>query len=137
MIYYHLSSRQLKSIENGEGLLIALPMTYDYPADGTPAEQRQWFLDALPDVDPKQIGKLRPVKLWAHLTNRGGSMTGDAEALTLPTRVGEIVDYRHVATLPCYGIDCIVGEIGGKATRPVRWPGGRLVYVKHESDSVG
>lgn len=136
MILYHLSSRQLNSLGDGERFRIAIPVTYDYPEEGSPAEKRQWFVDALPNVDPSTIGRIETMLLWAHLTNRGGSMTNDPAAMTLATRLGELVDEKNRERLPCYPVECLVASIGGENSFPPRWPNGRLLYVKHESDSA-
>lgn len=137
MIYYHLSSRQFATIETGEPLRIALPITYHFPQDGTPAERRRWFLDSLHDCKALSVRDLQSVRLWAHLTNRGGSLTGDPDAMTLATRLGELVDDRNRDRLPCYPVECVVAVVGGdnqeRPAKPPRWPGGKMVYVKHES----
>jgi hypothetical protein len=140
MIYYHLSSRQLATLENGESLRVALPITYDFPADGSPAEQRQWFVDSLPNAPVDALKDFEAVALWAHLSNRGGSLTNDPESMTLATRLGELVDERNREKIPCYPVQCFIatvaaeGEKSKRCTKPPRWPGGRMVYVKRESD---
>lgn len=135
MILYHLSSRQLATLEAGEGLRVALPITFDFPAEGNASEQRQWFVDSLANVDPAALGDIQRATLWAHLTNRGGSMTNDPAAMTLATRLGELVDEKNRVNLPCYPVQCVVATIGRRnSSIPPRWPNGKLVYVKHGED---
>lgn len=134
MIYYCLSSRQLAVLNEGDGLRIALPVAFDFPFEGSQAEQRQWFADSLGNVDASSLRDFERVTLWAHLTNRGGTLTNDPEAMTLATRLGELVDERNRIKLPCYPIDCFVATVGSRTNKLPRWPNGKMVYIKHESD---
>lgn len=136
MIFYCLSSRQLATLDSGESLRIALPITYDFPNEGTPQEQSQWFRDSIDNACDFQSRSFERVTLWAHLTNRGGSLTNEPEAMTLATRLGELVDERNREKLPCYPVECFVATIGDepKTNKPPRWPNGRMVYVKHQAD---
>jgi len=128
----------MTAMNGGEELAIAIPVTFDFPEQESRDEQLQWFLDSMPDVAPAMVRSWRLGVMWSHLCNRGGSLTDDASAMTLSNRVGEPIDERYRLTLPAYSIRCFIATLGTSSeftgSRPPRWPGGKMVYAKRESD---